>query len=336
MAWSTEEHYYSGQGIVLVAKRGTDGKPMGFRPVGNVSDLKVAIAVSTIEHKESTTGQRGIDLRLTTETKASLNFTLENFKAKNLADSLRGEATVVPGATVTSQAAKFYAGLIVALGKVQVSGVVVKQGATPLVVYVNDTTPWDYKLNTDAGSVLFNDGSAVAFSAAGETITAITVGATTSLAIASSPVAVGALLTPYGLTGADAAFLNGKAFTVLSNNGTAVVIAAVTTAKVITATGTPKAVYDGMAILLDYTYAAQFQIDALTQPSSELFMRFEGLNTAEGNSPVIVEVFRFLTDPLKELSLISDTVQQFVLEGSVLADVTRPTGSKYFLAQKLN
>ena len=65
-------------------------------------------------------------------------------------------------------------------------------------------------------------------------------------------------------------------------------------------------------------------------------MRFEGLNTAEENAPVLVEVFNFLTDPLKELSLISDSVQQFVLEGSVLADSTKTTGSKFFKTIKLN
>lgn len=71
-------------------------------------------------------------------------------------------------------------------------------------------------------------------------------------------------------------------------------------------------------------------------------MRFEGLNTAEvdgstgRSSPVVVEVFKFSTDPFQELALIADTVQSFVLEGSVLADGFRTTGSKYFNVKKLN
>lgn len=75
---------------------------------------------------------------------------------------------------------------------------------------------------------------------------------------------------------------------------------------------------------------------ALTEGVAEMAMRFEGLNTAEDNEPVVVEVFKFATDPLKELSLISDNFQQFVLEGSVLADSTKTTGSKFFHALKLN
>jgi formyltetrahydrofolate synthetase len=95
-------------------------------------------------------------------------------------------------------------------------------------------------------------------------------------------------------------------------------------------------VTDGDALTVSYSYAAQTKVDALTEGAKELYMRFEGLNTAEGNDPVVVEVFKFLTDPLKELALISDAIQQFTLEGSVLADPTKTTGSKFFNARKLN
>jgi hypothetical protein len=40
---------------------------------------------------------------------------------------------------------------------------------------------------------------------------------------------------------------------------------------------------------------------------------------------------------LRELALISDTFGQFVLEGTVLKDATRPPGmSAYFQVKKLN
>lgn len=61
------------------------------------------------------------------------------------------------------------------------------------------------------------------------------------------------------------------------------------------------------------------------------FPGFEGLNTADSNQPVIVEAFRCQFDPAGVLALIADeTVQSFELEGSILADLTRSTGSKYF------
>jgi hypothetical protein len=84
------------------------------------------------------------------------------------------------------------------------------------------------------------------------------------------------------------------------------------------------------ALTVDYSYAAQKEADALTQPMQERFLRFEGLNTAETNDPVIVEVFKFSIDPLKELAMISDTFGQFVLDGSILRDALQVSGSKYF------
>lgn len=253
-------HYYSGQGVVMVGDRNaTSGKPEGLLPVGNVSDLKISIGTTVIEHKESQTGQRGIDLRLTTETKCTLSMTMENFIAANLATALRGASTAVTGATITGEAVSSKRGMVAPLAHMKVSAVTVKEGATTLTAYTNDTTTWDYKLNADAGSILLNDGSGIGVA---------------------------------GLTG-----------------------------------GTAGAV---VSLTVDYTYATQNQIDALTLGTQEKFLRFEGLNTADTNAPVVIEVFKFSVDPLKELSMISDTVQQFVLEGNVLADPLRTSGSKYF------
>jgi hypothetical protein len=252
-------HYYSGQGVVMVGDRdATTGKPVGLIPVGNVSDLKIAVATTVVEHKESQTGQRGIDLRLTTETKATLSMTMENFNAANLAVALRGTKSTIAGATVTGATAKAIPGSVAPLDHIMVSAVTVKQGATTLTAYVDDATPWDYKLNADAGSIMLNGDSAT-----------------------------------YD----------------------ALVAATATTVCTLT---------------VDYTYAAQYTVDALTTGAQEKYLRFEGLNTADTNAPVVIEVFKFSVDPLKELAMISDTVQQFVLEGNVLADQLRTTGSKYF------
>lgn len=84
-------------------------------------------------------------------------------------------------------------------------------------------------------------------------------------------------------------------------------------------------------LTIAYDYEAQAQVDSLTTGAVARFLRFEGLNTADSNHPSIVEAFKCQFDPAKVLSLISDeTVQSFELEGSILADLTRTTGSKYF------
>lgn len=97
------------------------------------------------------------------------------------------------------------------------------------------------------------------------------------------------------------------------------------------ATPTTSGLVDDDELTIAYDYAAQAQVDSLTTGAVARFLRFEGLNTADSNQPVIVEAFRCQFDPAKVLSLISDeTVQSFELEGSILADLTRTSGSKYF------
>jgi hypothetical protein len=91
----------------------------------------------------------------------------------------------------------------------------------------------------------------------------------------------------------------------------------------------------GDDLVASYDYGEQYLVSSLTRPITDNWLRFEGLNTIEENSPVIVDVFRFSNDPLKELALLSDTFGQFVIEGSVLKDDTRLYGSNYFSIKKL-
>lgn len=265
--WDSVDHYFSGQGVVLLAERNTDGSPKGFVPVGNVPDLKLTVSVSNLEHKESHTGQRGTDKRLAQETKVALSMTLENFIASNLARVSRGTNTSVEAATVTDAPYTVYEdGGITGLGFLKVSGVVVTTdpGAVALTMDDGSGANWDYRLNDEAGSIQMNTDSG----------------------------------TWDALVAGD--FTDGEG-----------------------------------AVTVTFDHELQTRIEGLDAGSEELFMRFEGLNTAESNEPVVVEVFKFSTDPFKELSLISDGIQSFVLEGSVLSDATRATGSKYFAVASL-
>ncbi len=326
--WDGNNYYYSGQGVVLLGKRGPDGKPTGLVPVGNVSALAINIETTVSEHKESQTGARGIDKRLTTETKAGLSVTMESFTAANLRIALRASTVVKKGASVVAEAVKLYIGKVTGLANMKVSAVAVTMGATPLVAYVNDATPWDYKLNADAGSILLNDGKTTAYSAAGVTPSGATIGATTTITVANTLVA-GGTVHLYGFSGTGASVVNNKTFTVVSATGSAFVIAADTTALTLTVTSA-KVVFDGAACTVNYTYADQSQVNALTEGTEDLYMRFEGLNTAENNEPVVVEIFKFSTDPLQQLALIGDEIQQFELQGNVLADPLQTSGSKFF------
>jgi len=73
-----------------------------------------------------------------------------------------------------------------------------------------------------------------------------------------------------------------------------------------------------------YTFGDVSEIGIFTQPLPERYLRLEGLNTAQGNAKVLVELYRVAFDPLKELALISNEYNKFEMEGSLLADSSKP------------
>lgn len=331
-----EEKYYSGQGAVLMGPRNSSGLPQGLEYVGNVSALKISIATTVLEHKESHTGQRGTDKRINTETKVTISVTMENYLAKNLAKALRGDAVNIAAASQADLPINLFPGKISGLGFIKVASAVLKQGGTnTLTAWTADNVAWDYKINEASGSVYVNDGSTIATDKLGIVPTNIAVGATTTVTVPSGHgVTAGVTVKLSGVTGADAADMNGLPFTVASVTSTTVVLTFNSTGKTLTTAAGTRMVYDNMPGTASFNNSIQKRVDALTKGVQELFLRFEGLNTADDNAPVVVEVFKFSTDPLKELDLISDGIQQFVLEGSVLADSIRAEGSKYFATYK--
>ena len=66
------------------------------------------------------------------------------------------------------------------------------------------------------------------------------------------------------------------------------------------------------------------EIGIFTQPLPERFLRLEGVNTAASNAKVLIELYRVAFDPLKKFDIISNDLNKFELEGSLLADSTKP------------
>lgn len=265
MTFDGASEYYSGQGVLMIGRKDpVTGEPMGLRPVGNVPDCKITNGSTVVEHKGSQDGQRATDARLQTEIKVGLSFTIESFDSKNLELALRGDDTAIAAGTATDEPLMGYPGLVTGLKHIKISSLVVKQGVTTLTPFVDADTPWDYKVNTEAGSIMLNDGSDVAF----------------------------------------------DQFTPASPST------------------------DGVELTATYSYEKQHRVESLTQPLLEYWLRFEGLNTVDENKPVVIDIYRFSNDPIKELAMLSDTFQGGVVEGTVLKDDTRQTGSKYYNVKK--
>lgn len=338
MGFDVQSTYFSGQGVMMIGTRDATGKPVSLRPVGNVSDLKISVATSVVEHHESQTGVRGIDLRLQTEIKATLAATMQSFNQKVLESTLRSTSTGKPGLTVTDEAIKFYGASVIPTANINHTSVTnVKRGAQALTAYLNDTTAWDYRPNLPAGSILFNDGALVAVDKLTTGGTAPTVAPTTafpSVVIVANTAVVGDSVVFTGFAGADAGLVNGKTFKILARTAAQVSIDFDGTGKTITL-GTPLSIFDGQALTVSYVSGAWKLSDALAGNPTDYWVRFEGLNTADSNNPVIVDIFKMQADPLKELALISDDVGSFVLEGNVISDSLQASGSKYFKISQL-
>lgn len=119
--------YFSGQGKLYIAERDTAGKPKVFHDVGNCPEFEIEMATSTVEHKESRSGQRLTDLILQTDKKVSVKLTLEDFTLVNLARALYGEVVSITGASVTNEVIPTVAvGDFVKLEYGQVSSLVVQ------------------------------------------------------------------------------------------------------------------------------------------------------------------------------------------------------------------
>lgn len=73
-----------------------------------------------------------------------------------------------------------------------------------------------------------------------------------------------------------------------------------------------------------YAYGAAHHTAMFATPLQEHWVRFEGLNTANSNAPVIVDLYRVAIDPTKNLNLIGDVLEKLPLTGQVMADLTKP------------
>ncbi|WLQ14286.1 hypothetical protein O5O45_31705 [Hahella aquimaris] len=74
---------------------------------------------------------------------------------------------------------------------------------------------------------------------------------------------------------------------------------------------------------VDYSYGTAQSTAMFTQPLPERWIRFEGLNTADGNREVVIDLYRVAINPAKELSIITDELMKFELSGQVLADTLK-------------
>lgn len=73
-----------------------------------------------------------------------------------------------------------------------------------------------------------------------------------------------------------------------------------------------------------YTHAAVDSVAMFNAQQEDVFVRYEGINLAEGGAPIIIELYKVNAEPLKELALITDKFAEMQITAAVLIDGTKP------------
>ncbi|MFZ6712974.1 hypothetical protein [Undibacterium sp. TC9W] len=77
-----------------------------------------------------------------------------------------------------------------------------------------------------------------------------------------------------------------------------------------------------------YSHGAIDTVAMFAVIPDNVFLRYEGINLAQGGAPVIVELYCVKTEPLKELSLITDKQGDMKISAEVLGDTTKPADAE--------
>jgi hypothetical protein len=146
-------YYFRGQGKVYIANLdANDAITGGFRFVGNVPDLKLQLATEPTEHRESTSGNRSVDLIIDQVLSGKLMTTLEDFSKKNLSLAMFGTDSTVSGATATDEEIIAKLGYSVPLSKINVTAF------TSLEVGANTiTASGNYSVDLKSGMITFEE-----------------------------------------------------------------------------------------------------------------------------------------------------------------------------------
>lgn len=234
--------YLYGQGRVSIAVRDpVTGVPGKYRFIGDVSALSIKLATTKVEHKESFDGQRALVRSFPIDKSATLDMTMHQIDADNLALVFYGAKQATISGTVTGEAlpTDLAAGDSVFLANPGVSTVIVKDSAGVPATLVAGT---DYALNPDSGRIdILN---------------------------------VGTYVQPFKV---------------------------------------------------DYAYKARTAVGMFTTGQQNIALKYEGINLAENNASVLVDLYKVAPDPLQELALITtgNDVAGMQVTGGILLDSSK-------------
>lgn len=152
-------YYYSGQGRLGLGDRNTTtGKLSGLIFVGNVTSVKIDIATTKFDHKESMSGNRAVDLTIVQEKNATFDFVSDSLGLDLLANGLYGGKATTAGATATGETHFAELGKAIVLDHPNVTSITTITTVTGTVALVEGT---DYTIDKGFGTIYIDAGSTV-------------------------------------------------------------------------------------------------------------------------------------------------------------------------------
>jgi len=332
--------YFSGQGKVFLATRLPGGAINGgFKFLGDCDALTINASQKHDDIEESMSGNRLVAAHIPIGSTLSLKINALQWTSNNLSLATYGSYSgVVPGGTVTNEIQKGYNDSLMPLGQPQVSAVVGKlAGVTGTLASIAVLTPGSgYTPGLLALTLAGSPGTGAtgyAYVGADGTLKGAFVTAAGSGYV--SPTAT--VTTPGSGTGATFQVNMGAASLVLDTDytvnpatGSINVLAAsklVPPQPTQSQAGTTQTVTP-VSTTWNYTYGSYTgRVDGFTSTVSEVALRFEGLNMADGGNPVIVTAYRCTLDIAKTLALIEAKHGTLEFGGMLLPDTTLGIGA---------
>ncbi|HIP79462.1 MAG TPA: hypothetical protein EYH07_13505 [Kiloniellaceae bacterium] len=148
-------NYFSFQGQVMLADNAAANSDP--RLLGNVATLELSLNAETIDHYESQTGRRSLDLQMVKTLSAEISLTLEEWTPDNLAFALWGSRADVTAGSVSGETvggASPSTGVPYQLDNMNVSNVVLTDSAGTPATLAEGT---HYTLDARFGRITFLD-----------------------------------------------------------------------------------------------------------------------------------------------------------------------------------
>lgn len=331
-------HYYEGQGRLSAGLRSSDGMPTGLRPMGNVSELSLAVAGDMAIIKRPVNG-RLVDMESYTRgTTVKFRAKIESVTARNLAMLTHGAYGDEQAARVENAPVKGYFGALQPLSGMAPVNMAVTAAGTTLTPYVSDGYAWDYMPSEGGAGLVLNDGVDAPLdklkSLAGTLVTAAALpapGVVRLSAVLPTGLQLGQRVVLLGFTDPALAPYLARAVTIAAFDNTAKTVDVVLPGIVASPDFTAgRILFDGMSLSASYDSAAFSQYTATIDNGGEFFMRFDGMNLADADgAPVTVEISRVKIDPSAVRDLLTEELATIELTGTVLYDRFRPHAPFY-------